>query len=362
MLAATESAHGQAERIRQAVEKSDAMLEQAGFVAADFVFTDAAFRSCHASTIVETPSGLVAAWFGGDEEGANNVGIWAARKTKGSDSWTDPVEIARSEKHPCWNPVLVQQPDGPLHLLYKDGPSPRTWWGMHQTSDDGGQTWSEAKRLPNLKEGIVLGPVRAKPILLPYGRLLCGSSTEHDGWRVHFEWTDDWGKTWTRTAAVNDGKQFGAIQPTLMYYRDGRIQALCRSRQKKIVQVWSPDGGRTWSQMTATELPNPSAGIDAVTLKDGRQLLIYNHTPPGGRRFLNLALTTDGKTWQAAGVLENQEGEFSYPALIQTSDGMVHMAYTWLRRRVRHVVVDPAKLKLREIENGQWPEPKVVLE
>ena len=360
LFMSTGSTGDDSERIGQAARTSHAMLEQRGFVAGEFIFTDARFRSCHASTLVETPMGLVAAWFGGDKEGANNVGIWAARKDKDSDAWTEPVEIASSGSHPCWNPVLVQQPRGPLHLFYKVGPSPKTWWGMHQASTDGGKTWSKPKRLPTLEQGVVLGPVRAKPILLDDGRLLCGSSTEHDRWRVHFEWTSDWGKTWQRTKAVNDGETFSAIQPTFLRYPDSRIQALCRSRQEKIVQVWSADGGRSWSEMTATELPNPSAGIDAVTLTDGRQLLIYNHTPPGHRRFLNLAMTTDGKQWKAAGVLEHQDGEFSYPAMIQTSDAKVHMVYTWLRRRMRHVVVDPTKLQLRDIREGQWPQPKVI--
>ena len=68
-----------------------------------------------------------------------------------------------------------------------------------------------------------------------------------------------------------------------------------------------------------------------MTLKDGRHLLIYNHTDRG-RSPLNLALSKDGKSWEGALVLENDPGkEFSYPAIIQTSDGLVHMTYTWHR-------------------------------
>jgi predicted neuraminidase len=184
---------------------------------------------------------------------------------------------------------------------------------------------------------------------------LCGSSTEHDGWRVHFERTADLGKTWESTGPIHDGRTFGAIQPTLLTYPDGRIQALCRSQQGKVVETSSTDGGKTWSEMAAAALPNPNAGIDGVTLRDGRHLLVYNHTPRG-RSPLNVAVSKDGKSWQASLVLENQPGEYSYPAVIQTSDGQVHITYTWKRTRVKHVVVDPEKLTLREIRDGQWPQ------
>jgi predicted neuraminidase len=106
--------------------------------------------------------------------------------------------------------------------------------------------------------------------------------------------------------------------------------------------------------MTLIDLPNPNSGTDAVTLRDGRHLLVYNHTAKG-RSPLNVAVSTDGDTWQAALVLENEPGEYSYPAVIQTADGLVHAVYTWKRQRIKHVVIDPAKLQLRPIEGGVWP-------
>ena len=95
--------------------------------------------------------------------------------------------------------------------------------------------------------------------------------------------------------------------------------------------------------MALTTLPNPNSGIDAVTLRDGRQLLVYNHTNKG-RSPLNVALSRDGHDWQPALVLESGKGEFSYPAVIQTGDGLVHIVYTWKRQRIKHVVVDPTKM------------------
>ncbi|HUT34313.1 MAG TPA: sialidase family protein [Planctomycetota bacterium] len=324
----------------------------AGVVKVGFIYEKAPFAQCHASTIAESGGGLVAAWFGGTAEGKPDVGIWLARNE--GQGWSAPVEVANGvespeKRYPCWNPVLFQPRSGPLLLFCKVGPSPRAWWGMWMASEDSGKTWSKPRRLP---DGI-LGPIKNKPIQLPGGELLCGSSTEDAGWRVHFELSPDLGKTWQKIGPVNDGKAFGAIQPTLLNHRN-RIQALCRSRQGRIVQVGSEDGGKTWGEMTATELPNPNAGLDAVTLADGRHLLVYNHTLRG-RSPLNVAVSRDGKAWQAALVLEGEPGEFSYPAVVQTSDGLVHTTYTWRRQRVKHVVLDPAKLALRDMPDGHWP-------
>jgi predicted neuraminidase len=332
---------------------------QPGVVLREFLYDSAPFPECHASTIVETPRGLVAAWFGGTEEGHKDVGIWISRHV--DERWTAPVEAANgiqhaTLRHPCWNPVLVQQPRGPLHLFYKCGPSPSTWWGMHTTSADNGQTWSHPCRLPQTIDG----PVRNKPVLLDNGDLLCGSSTEHDGWVVHFEITPDWGRTWERIGPIHEKTAFNAIQPTILQHTDGRLQVLCRSRENTVTTSSSTDHGRTWSKMTATSLPNPNSGIDAVTLNDGRHLLVYNHTlrgsgNPRGRALLNVAVSDDGEHWKAALVLENEPGEFSYPAVIQSRDGNAHVTYTWKRRKVRHIVVDPARLELREMPDGRWP-------
>lgn len=308
---------------------------------------------CHASTIEQTGSGLVAAWFGGASESEDDVGIWVS--THEAENWSRPKEVAtgaegEDKDYPCWNPVLFQPENGPLMLFYKVGPSPRTWWGMLLTSNDDGKSWGDRRKLGKHDAiGHLLGPVKNKPIQLEDGTILCGSSTEHDGWRVHFEKTSDLARTFKVIGPIHDGEQFAAIQPTILQYGDGRLQALCRSRQKVIAQTWSNDGGNSWGPMTATELPNPSAGIDGVTLKDGRQLLVYNHTTrggafPSGRNMLNVALSTDGKNWEPVLTLERQQGEYSYPAVIQHDNGEVHITYTYRRQTIKHVVLDPAKL------------------
>ncbi len=323
----------------------------------EFIFESAPFPACHASTIIETRDGLLAAWFGGTHERHSDVGIWIARKI-GHD-WTTPLEVATGihddlTRYPTWNPVLFQASDGPILLFYKVGPTPRDWWGMVMASSDEGHTWSRPRRLP---DGY-LGPIKCKPIELSSGTILLPSSTEHDGWCVHFEFTNADATQWTKTAPVNDGEEIRAIQPTVLDHGNGHLQALGRTRRSGIFDIWSTDNGANWGKMTAATLPNPSAGIDAVALADGRFLLVYNHSSEI-RSPLNVAISDDGKAWSAIMELENDptsEAGFSYPAVIQTSDGLVHITYTWQRTHIKHVVLDPKQLDVTPIVDGKWPD------
>lgn len=334
-----------------------------GYVSEEFIYNKAPFPQCHASTIVETPRGLVAAWFGGTKEKDPDVGIWTSYKDGGS--WSSPKEWANGIQHadlryPCWNPVLFQPPgDQPLMLFFKVGPNPADWWGEMMVSYDAGRSFRNRIRLPEA----IHGPVRSKPILLPDGKLLCPSSTEHGGdWRMHYEILSNLdapeiGKSWKRVEPKE--QPFQVIQPSFLTYPDGTIQALMRSKNEKVIESSSKDGGLTWSPMEATSLPNNNSGIEALTLKDGRHLLLYNHIGGnrpdrkdgwGKRNVINLAISEDGKEWKAAAIIEKADkGEFSYPAMIQTEDGLVHMTYTWMRKKVKHVVVDPAGLKAMPI-------------
>jgi predicted neuraminidase len=315
-------------------------------VASQFVYARASFASAHASTLVETADGLLTAFFGGTHERHPDVGIWLSRLA--GDLWSAPVEVAGGRqpdgrRFPCWNPVLFQPSRGPLLLFYKVGPSPSEWWGLARTSEDAGRTWSGALALP----AGVLGPIRAKPVELPDGTVLAGSSTEHAGWVAHVEcWTGRdvaSAAEWSRSAPLNEAREFGAIQPTLLVHSASRVQALCRSEQGVVTECWSQDAGRTWGPMRRTALANPSAGIDALRLVDGRFLLVHNPSATG-REQLHVSLSRDGVEWRTAQVLEDAPGEYSYPAMVQARDGRVHVTYTWRRERIRHVVLDPATL------------------
>ncbi|MEZ0274793.1 MAG: exo-alpha-sialidase, partial [Roseimicrobium sp.] len=177
-----------------------------------------------------------------------------------------------------------------------------------------------------------------------------------------FERSSDLGKTWRKIGPVNDGIAIQAIQPSILKLGENKLLAIGRSRQDRVFEVRSEDGGNTWGEMGLGTLPNNNSGTDAVTLADGTHLIIYNHiggTPGkwGGKRTpLNLASSKDARSWNSALVLESDPGEYSYPAIIQTSDGLVHITYTWKRQKVKHVVVDPAKLTGKPIVNGEWPQ------
>lgn len=332
-----------------------------GILIDEFIYEKAPFPSCHSATIAETKNGLVSAWFGGTKERHPDVGIWVSRRI--NDTWTAPVEVANGVvndtlRYACWNPVLYQVPGGDLLLFYKVGPRVSGWKGYMITSKDAGVTWSKPSALP---EGF-LGPVKNKPVLLSNGDLLCASSTEGDGWKVHFEVTRDAGKTWKKIGPINDGKTINAIQPSVLFHKDGKLQILCRSKNRSIVTSWSSDNGKTWSPLEPTALPNNNSGTDAVTLSDGRQLVVYNHvkTPEGAKKGartpLNVAVSKDGKKWYATLVLEDSPiSQYSYPSVIQSSDGFVHVVYTWRRERIKYVKIDPSKLKLKQIKNEVWP-------
>jgi alpha-L-fucosidase len=312
-------------------------------VSEELVFKSSPFAQCHASTIVEvTPGRYMVAAFGGTAEGNKDVCIWLT--TSENDKFGKPVKIADgiindSLIYPCWNPVLFKTREGMLILWYKEGPSPRTWWGMVRTSTDDGITWTSPERLPT---GI-LGPIKNKPVQLPDGTILSPSSVEtSQSWKVHIEKSLDSGKTW-KVIPVDSGTKFNVIQPTILLHPDNKVQILCRSKNNAIVQAFSRDDGNTWGKLTRTELANPNSGIDAVTLKDGWFILVYNPTIQGDedRARLNVAISKDGMEWKDALILENEsKGEFSYPAVIQTSDGRINITYTYNRVNIKHVVLE----------------------
>lgn len=308
----------------------------------EFIFDSASFPSCHASSIVETKEGLLIAFFGGKYERSPDVSIYTSRRI--GQQWTTPCKLADglindTLSYPTWNPVLFNAGDS-LFLFYKVGPNPTSWWGLFKYSIDQGKTWSVEQRLA---EGI-LGPIRNKPIKLKSGIVLSPSSTESSTgiWKAHIERSTDNGRTWTRTEIPSDNK-IKVIQPTLLAHPDGKIQALLRSDQNVIMQSWSHDEGLTWSEISPTDVTHPNAGIDAIRTQSGLFLLVNNPLKRGeswevGRNKLTLYWSVDGFNWQFLMELENEPtGEFSYPAIIQSEDGYIHITYTYNRKKIKHV-------------------------
>jgi len=320
----------------------------------EFLYKQADFPECHSASIVETKKGdLVATYFGGTKERNPDVCIWVSRKPKGAKDWTKPQLVADGvgiingnqlsnepgQREACWNPVLFETPKGELQLYFKIGPNVAGWKGWCITSKDGGKTWS--KRMP-LPEGIY-GPIKNKPVLIG-NRLISPTSDERDGWKVYFEISDDMGKTWRRTDFVEADAGVKAIQPTIIQLPDGRLEALCRTRSRHIGVTYSSDNGETWSKLQLIDTPNNNSGIDAVTLNDGTFAMICNDWPieptkeKGARTPLSILRSTDGIHWNHWVTLEDSPIlQYSYPSIIQSRDGHIHVVYTWRRQRIKHV-------------------------
>ena len=328
----------------------------------EFIFAvgSTAFPSSHASTVVELRDGKVmSAWFGGTAEGKSDVAIWASQRSV--DGWSAPLELVREPGTPCYNPVLFHTADGKLWMYYKFGPSPSTWSAGRIFSTDEGRTWSTPEHLPS---GL-LGPIRAKPLVLKDGTIVSGTSFEsYRTWAVWIERSTDNGKTWAKIGPIvpppdldrrvlGDGNSpppadvpgstdwkfiQGIIQPSVLQLAGQHLRLYARSTAKtaRVTVADSMDSGLTWTQARPLDVPNPNSGIDAVALRDGRILLIYNNTTTG-RTPLNLAVSIDAEHFRMFKTLEDTPGEYSYPALVQAANGDLLMTYTWNRKTIKYV-------------------------
>jgi predicted neuraminidase len=318
----------------------------------------------HASTVVELKGGdLLAAWFTGPGEGNPNVVIRGSRFSNGK--WSDPVELASADHLACWNPALFHTKDGRLWLYYKYGTTPRTWYGARKWSADEGRTWSAAENLP---DGI-LGPIKDKPLVMRDGAIVSGSSVEKPQdspeigrWSAWIERSTDNGATWTKFGPITlsadmdvpdpaapptarPRKTIGIIQPAVVQIKGKHLRFYARSQSKaqKIAVADSFDAGKTWSNLHFIALPNPNSGIDAVRLRDGRIVLVFNNTTTG-RTPLNLAVSRDGEHFTVFKTLEDAPGQYSYPAIIQTKNGDLVTSYSWRTETIKCVRIPLAEI------------------
>ena len=321
------------------------------------------FNECHASTLVQMPNGdVICAWFGGTKEGADDVNIYLSIRHE--ECWSEPRIVASVPDVPMWNPVLfmpdnsrlfadvhhVTESDSPprLILFYRVGKKITEWQSYSIESLDGGHRWSEPQAL---SEGC-LGPIKNKPIVLSDGSWLAGSSVETETeWYCQIERSEDQGKTWSiaQTLKLKEHPK-GIIQPTVWESQPGHVHALMRSRGVgRICRSDSMDGGHTWSDVYITDLPNNNSGIDITKLVsspgdpgyDGDFApLALVHNPTTDEKWENrtplvISVSYDnGMTWEDSLTLEDIPGEYSYPAIIPTADG-VALTYTSDRQHIQ---------------------------
>jgi predicted neuraminidase len=325
---------------------------------------EADFPSCHASSIVELPDGtLLSVFFGGSKESADDVEVRLSRKEPGQD-WELPIALtnAPNDGLSVENPNIFQDREGKIFVFWSSTHANPDRIGMMRTSTDGGNTWSAARELGNN----IIGPEKNKCVQLEDGTIMCPTADRNGqfpGGSLLTVRSFDGGETWQGQTGADDGDVDDAIQPAIMFHADGRLQMMSRNKGF-IPTTWSYDNGETWSTLQKTVMPANGSGIDAVTLRDGRQLLVYNHVPTpegskGDRCFLNAAISDDGVNWSAAQVLGICDGgQFSYPAVIQSRDGLVHITHTWHRDTIAHIVLNPYLFTddtTEPMPDGEWP-------
>ena len=354
---------------------------------------------------------MLAAYFAGTYEGHPDVCVYMSRRRAGHTEWDRPqllvsgirtewTESAFSYDEPapdanpddisdfvkntrkrkaCYNPVLYHAPNGDLVLDYKLGAFVQDWTGWEVRSTDGGYTWTQPRPLqtdPALHQ-VQLGPIKNKPVLIDCPtaeggkRILAGSSTETGGdWKFHFELSDDGGRTWQMVYPEKDTLQ--CIQPSILFVKQEVpvaqpktkkrskakglavqtqtvecLKAIGRTRHGQLAQCYSYDGGTTWGEVTLSDMPNNNSGTDALTLRDGRHVLVYNDSNVEGRRTpLSVAISDDAEHWTKVCDLETDDlGEYSYPCVIQASDGRLWVLYTWRRQLPGYAIIDIEKVK-----------------
>ena len=327
--------------------------------------------SAHSSSICVLPSGdLLAVWYGGSHEGAADVSLFTARLAPGTSEWAAPqtaVNRASAESElerlvkKVGNAVIFPDRSGLLWMVYVSV-SVGGWSGSAlnvKTSRDEGRTWGGSRRL-TLNPFLNLSSlVRNKPIHASDGRI--GLPVYHE-LAMKFPqmlWLTPGPDGNVEECRIrNLSAESGLIQPTLVPLDGDRVLMVLRDHGRggrRVHTAYSDDNGWTWSGAEPSGLPNPDSAIDALRLRDGRVLLVYNH---GSRErdILRLAISgDDGRTWRPGPIIESDaRREFSYPFLVEDQRGRIHLTYTWLRERIKHVEFNVAWLngRVAELETG----------
>jgi predicted neuraminidase len=321
-------------------------------------FLPQAGNSVHAATLARLQDGTIAcAWFSGSREGAKDVAIYFSLRKSGL--WSKPRIIASPLQtqrdtaryvRKVGNPVLSCDAAGRFHLWYVS--TSLGGWSTsalnHRISQDGGLTWSRAERLVTAPFFNLSTLVRTLPLPLIDGGFILPSY--HELFTKHGEMI-----RLAPQGTVLNKQRLPAGRPLLQpavapISEKGELLALMRNdgREPRLIAVASfrEDEGR-WLARQYLPIANPNSSLALLRLKDGRMLMACNPIPEG-RYSLSLFLSSDlGLSWQETFIVENspvKTCEYSYPTLLQDKDGMIHLVYTWNRRKIAHRMISPAML------------------
>ncbi|MEZ0275743.1 MAG: exo-alpha-sialidase, partial [Roseimicrobium sp.] len=283
----------------------------------------------------------------------------AARITKdGGKTWSTEREIARHADSQASHPSVLRTRDGAIHVFYlafktwkwKDlNPTPEAQSDVYTTrSTDGGVTWTEPQQIFDGYSGATNGAIETRDgkIIVPYshyvndpGRLVSRVSISADG-----------GKTWTLGQPIDiggAGDHEGALEPSLLELKDGRVWMLIRTSREQFWDSYSTDGGATWTVAKAGNIESPSAPGHMTRLADDRIALVWNKRGKN-RRELYLSMSSDeGSTWSAPVALARGKST-TYPFVIEGSPGELWIGYHdvpkgWNFPRARHLKIQAPK-------------------